>query len=83
MNLHIDVSSVVVLQIKVSDLWAQARLHLCIHLMARLHQLQSQVHVISGQAVVSTESQRARKKTHQMILDDRERVLLWRKRSTL
>lgn len=83
MNLHIDVPSALVLQVKVSDLWAQARLHLRIHLMTRLHQLQSQVHVISGQAVVSAESQRARKKTHQMILDETDRVLLWRKRFTL
>lgn len=75
MYLHIDVPSVVGLQVKVSDLRAQARLHLGIHLMTRLHQLQSQVHVISGQTVVSTESQCARKKTHQMVLNQTERVL--------
>lgn len=56
-------------QVKVGDLGTQAGLHLHIHLIACLHQLHSQIHVVSWQAVMRSQSQRAREKTNQMILE--------------
>lgn len=64
----IYIPAVEAVQVKVGDLRTQAGLHLHIHLIARLHQLHSQIHVVSWQAVMCSQSQRAREKTHQMIL---------------
>lgn len=57
------------MHVEVDDLWTEARLHLEVHLVAGLHQLLGQVHVVSRKAVVGPESQGARQETHQMVLD--------------
>ena len=68
MHLDFDVTPTVGLQVEVGDLGAQARLHLGVHLVARLHQLDGQLHVLGGQAVVGAQRQRARQETHQVVL---------------
>lgn len=52
------------LHVEVHYLRTQARLHLCVHLVARLHQLLCQLHVLAGQAVVRPQGQRARQEAH-------------------
>lgn len=59
--------------VKMGNLRAQAGLHLRIHLIARLHELHSQIHVISWQTIMRSQSQRAWKETHQMILGKKYR----------
>lgn len=54
--------------VKMGNLGAQASLHLRIHLIARLHELHSQIHVVSWQTIMRSQSQCAWEKTHQMIL---------------
>lgn len=56
-HLNDDITSVTGLQTEVCNLWAQSSLHLFVHLMTRLHQLHSQIHVVHWEAVVSSQSQ--------------------------
>lgn len=72
-HLDIDVSPLVKLQVEMGDLGAQACLHLDVHLVARLHQLQGQLHVILRQPIVGTQRKRARQETHQVVLRERAR----------
>lgn len=66
--LHVDVLNAALVHIEVDNFWTEARLHLDIHLVAGLHQLRCQIHVVSRKAVVSAESQSAGQETHQMVL---------------
>ena len=59
------------MHVEVHDLWAEARLHLGIHLVAGLHQLLGQVHVVSRQAIVGPQGQGAWQETHQVVLERR------------
>lgn len=68
--LHIHVSAAALIHVEVDDFWTETGLHLDVHLVAGLHQLLGQIQVISWEAMVSTKSQKARQKTHQMVLKD-------------
>ena len=50
------------------DLGAQPRLHLTVHLVAGVHECLGQLHVLSRQAVVGTQSQCPRQEAHQVVL---------------
>lgn len=67
--LYIHVLAATLVHVEVDNLWTETCLHLDIHLVAGLHQLFGQVHVIGWKAVVSTEGQDARQETHQMVLN--------------
>lgn len=67
-HLDLDVAAVTRLQVELGDLRAQARLHLRVHLVARLHELRCQLHVVGGEAVVRAQCQRAWQETHQVVL---------------
>lgn len=69
--LHIHVFAAALIHVEVDDFWTEASLHLDVHLVAGLHQLLGQVHVISWKAVVGTEGQNTRQKTHQVVLKER------------
>lgn len=62
--LYINVLGATQMHIEVDNLWTEASLHLDVHLVAGLHQLFGQVHVITRKAIVSTKSQSARQETH-------------------
>lgn len=53
-HLHVNVPNVTGLQVEVCDLWTQSGLHLFVHLITRLHELDCQVHVVPREAVVGT-----------------------------
>lgn len=67
-HLHVYVSGAALVHVEVDYLWAQACLHLGIHLVAGLHQLLGQLHVVSRQAVMGPQGQGPRQETHQVIL---------------
>ena len=62
--LHIDVSGAALVHVEVDNLWTEACLHLDVHLVAGLHQLFDQIHVVFRQAMVGPESQSAWQETH-------------------
>lgn len=66
--LYIHVADAALIHVEVDNFWTETSLHLDIHLVAGLHQLFGQVHVVCWKAVVSTEGQNTRQKTHQMVL---------------
>lgn len=53
---------------EVYDLWAQPGLHLLVHLMTCLHQLQSQIHVVPREAVVGPQRQGSWQEAHKVVL---------------
>ena len=68
---HLDLNvlhSLRALQVEVCDLGAQPRLHLTVHLVAGVHERLGQLHVLSRQAVVGTQSQCPRQDAHQVVL---------------
>lgn len=67
-HLYFHVPAAALVRVEVDDLWTEAGLHLHVHLVAGLHQLFGQFHVISRKAVVSSKGQSARQETHQMVL---------------
>ena len=63
------------MQVEVCDLGAQPRLHLTVHLVAGVHERLGQLHVLSRQAVVGTQSQCPRQKAHQVVLKPRGHLI--------
>lgn len=59
------------MKIEVYDLWAQACLHLSVHLVTGFYKSFSQLHMISCQSVVSSQRQSTRQKANQVILQDK------------
>lgn len=53
--------------VEMCNLRAQACLHLLVHLVAGLHECPSQIHVVSWQAMVDTQSQRPWQEAHQVV----------------
>lgn len=70
--LHVNVRRAAGVHVEVDDFWAEARLHLGVHLVAALHQLFGQLQVLHWQAVVVPQSQCARQEAHKMVLTDEE-----------
>lgn len=67
---HLDnhIVPIVGLQVEVYDLRAQPSLHLFVHLVTRLHQLHSQIHVVPREAVVGPEGQCPREEADKVVL---------------
>lgn len=61
------------MHVEMNYLRAQTRLHLGIHLVAGLHQLFCQLHMISRKAVMCPQCQSARQETYQMVLKERRK----------
>lgn len=57
-------------QIEVGDLRTQSRLHLLVHLVTRLHQLDGQVHVVPRQPVVGPQGQGPWQEANQVVLEE-------------
>lgn len=60
-------------QIEVGNLWTQSRLHLFVHLVTRLHQLDGQIHVVARQIVVGPQGQSPWQEAHQVVLEESQR----------
>lgn len=72
---HLDknVPAVADLQREVRDLWAQPRLHLFVHLVARFHQLHSQIHVVPWEPIVGPQCQGSWQEAHKVVLESDRR----------
>lgn len=68
---HLDknVPTVTDLQREVHDLRAQPRLHLFVHLVARFHQLHSQIHVVPWEPIVGPQRQGSWQEAHKVVLE--------------
>lgn len=68
---HLDknVPTVADLQREVRDLRAQPRLHLFVHLVARFHQLHSQIHVVPWEPIVGPQCQGSWQEAHKVVLE--------------
>lgn len=72
---HLDKNVPIVadLQREVRDLRAQPSLHLFVHLVARFHQLHSQIHVVPWEPIVGPQRQGPWQEAHKVVLESDRR----------